>query len=56
LLQIGFLARTRRGRELTRPGATYLGLAYTPSVEANQGTLFQAEDADDELGSGTHRD
>lgn len=30
LLQIGFLARTRRGRALTRSGAEHMGLAYVP--------------------------
>ena len=30
LLQIGFLARTRRGRSLTKAAADHLGLSYTP--------------------------
>jgi len=30
LLQIGFLARTRRGRQLTRAAAEHLGLKWTP--------------------------
>lgn len=33
LLQIGYLARTRRGRMLTRPGAEHLGVPYTVPVE-----------------------
>lgn len=33
LLQIGFLARTRRGRMLTRPAAQHLGLAWTPPAD-----------------------
>jgi Holliday junction DNA helicase RuvB len=37
LLQIGFLARTRRGRQLTRPAAEHLGLKWTPPA----GPLFE---------------
>lgn len=33
LLQLGFLARTRRGRALTRPACDHLGLAWKPSEE-----------------------
>ena len=33
LLQIGFLARTRRGRMLTRAAAEHLGLAWNPARE-----------------------
>ena len=33
LLQIGFLARTRRGRMLTRAAAEHLGLAWNPERE-----------------------
>ena len=33
LLQIGFLARTRRGRMLTRQSAAFLGIAFTPESE-----------------------
>ena len=33
LLQIGFLARTRRGRALTRAGADHLGLKYRPIAD-----------------------
>jgi Holliday junction DNA helicase RuvB len=38
LLQIGFLARTRRGRMVTRAGAEHLGLPWVPS--AGQRDLF----------------
>jgi Holliday junction DNA helicase RuvB len=34
LLQIGYLARTRRGRQLTRAGAEHLGIAFTPPADA----------------------
>ena len=34
LLQIGFLARTRRGRTLTKAAADHLGLKYTPPRDA----------------------
>jgi len=34
VLQIGFLARTRRGRALTRAGCEYLGLAVRPDQSA----------------------
>jgi Holliday junction DNA helicase RuvB len=37
LLQIGFLARTRRGRTLTRAAADHLGLKYTPPRESAVG-------------------
>jgi len=40
LLQIGFLARTRRGRGLTRAACTHLGLTYRPIEEARQDELF----------------
>jgi holliday junction DNA helicase RuvB len=40
LLQIGFLARTRRGRTLTRAAAEHLGLRWTPP--APQRDLFEA--------------
>jgi len=33
LLQIGFLARTRRGRSLTKAAADHLGLTYTPKED-----------------------
>jgi Holliday junction DNA helicase RuvB len=39
LLQIGFLARTRRGRMVTRAGAEHLGLKWSPS--AGQRDLFE---------------
>ncbi len=38
LLQIGFLARTRRGRQLTRRAAEHLGLSL--SDQATEGDLF----------------
>jgi holliday junction DNA helicase RuvB len=37
LLQIGFLARTRRGRQLTRAAAEHLGVKWTPPA----GALFE---------------
>ncbi len=37
LLQIGFLARTRRGRELTRAGADHLGIALATPRPASNG-------------------
>ena len=40
LLQIGFLARTRRGRMLTRAAAEHLGLAWNPEREG-VGELFE---------------
>jgi Holliday junction DNA helicase RuvB len=40
LLQIGFLARTRRGRQLTRAGAEHLGLTIT--IREDSG-LFEGE-------------
>ena len=33
LLQSGFLARTRKGRMLTRAGAQHVGVAYRPPEE-----------------------
>ena len=35
LLQIGFLARTRRGRALTRLAAEHLGISIAPKTDAN---------------------
>jgi Holliday junction DNA helicase RuvB len=40
LLQIGFLARTRRGRMLTRAGAEHLGLKVKNEPE-RAGALFE---------------
>jgi len=41
LLQIGFLARTRRGRALTRASADHLGLAHvTPPSDSAPASLF----------------
>ncbi len=40
LLQIGFLARTRRGRMLTRASADHLGLSFNPQA-AGDGALFE---------------
>jgi len=37
LLQIGFLARTRKGRQLTRPGAEHVGLKLTDYNERENG-------------------
>lgn len=42
LLQIGFLARTRRGRMLTRAGAQHLGMPGMPLPSADDG-LFDAD-------------
>lgn len=39
LLQIGFLARTRRGRMLTRAAAEHLGLKFKPPADS---TLFES--------------
>jgi Holliday junction DNA helicase RuvB len=36
LLQIGFLARTRRGRELTKPACDHLGIAWKPPQAPGQ--------------------
>jgi Holliday junction DNA helicase RuvB len=41
LLQIGFLARTRRGRSLTRAAAEHLGLKWKPPRD--DGPLFSAK-------------
>lgn len=41
LLQIGFLARTRKGRQLTKTGAKHVGLKY--SEDANASSLFKPE-------------
>jgi len=38
LLQIGFLARTRKGRQLTRPGAEHVGLKLTDYNERENGS------------------
>ncbi len=40
LLQIGFLARTRRGRALTQAACTHLGLTYRPVEDGRQPDLF----------------
>jgi len=39
LLQVAFLARTRRGRMLTRTGAEHLGLKFKPPADS---TLFES--------------
>jgi holliday junction DNA helicase RuvB len=36
LLQVGYLARTRKGRELTEAGAHHLGVKYTGSASQNE--------------------
>jgi holliday junction DNA helicase RuvB len=41
LLQIGFLARTRRGRALTRAGAEHVGIAFTPPHDDPAADLFE---------------
>ena len=43
LLQIGFLARTRQGRRLTRNAAEHLNLALELPDDATSATLFGAE-------------
>jgi Holliday junction DNA helicase RuvB len=40
LLQIGFLARTRRGRMLTRSAAEHLGIRWTPPAGTSPTDLF----------------
>jgi len=40
LLQIGFLARTRRGRALTRAACEHLGIAYRESAADQQEDMF----------------
>lgn len=45
LLQIGFLARTRRGRTLTRASAEHLGVRYAPPAEGGS-PLFEGGAAD----------
>ncbi|MCE9589522.1 MAG: Holliday junction branch migration DNA helicase RuvB [Planctomycetes bacterium] len=41
LLQIGFLARTRRGRQLTQRGGEHVGLRVAP---VDEGELFEADE------------
>jgi Holliday junction DNA helicase RuvB len=45
LLQIGFLARTRKGRQLTRPGAEHVGLKWSAADDPAGGdeSLFNEE-------------
>ena len=45
LLQIGFLARTRKGRQLTRRGADLLGIKLAAQVESQE-DLFPPHDGD----------
>lgn len=40
LLQIGFLARTRRGRVLTKPAADHIEIRYSPPPDSND-NLFE---------------
>jgi Holliday junction DNA helicase RuvB len=42
LLQIGFLARTRRGRMLTRSAAEHLGVKWRPPADGPQRDLFDS--------------
>lgn len=42
LLQIGFLARTRRGRALTAAGAAFVGVEAPAEQQAAEGALFDA--------------
>ena len=44
LLQLGFVARTRKGRQLTRRAAEHLGIAWG-AAEAAEGGLFDADEA-----------
>ena len=44
LLQIGFVRRTRRGREITKDACKHLGLKYSvKKKESNQPTMFDEE-------------
>jgi Holliday junction DNA helicase RuvB len=47
LLQVGFLARTRRGRSVTMRAFQHLGLKPTPGSEAARDNLY-ADDADND--------
>lgn len=40
LLQLGFLARTRRGRQLTRAGGEHVGLKIKPAENGNAGDVL----------------
>jgi Holliday junction DNA helicase RuvB len=48
LLQAGMLARTRRGRSVTRQACEHLGVTYTPPANAAGQPLFEADEPDDE--------
>ncbi len=43
LLQVGFLARTRRGRALTAAGAAFVGVPAPDAVAADDAALFAGE-------------
>ncbi|MCC6580785.1 MAG: Holliday junction branch migration DNA helicase RuvB [Phycisphaeraceae bacterium] len=43
LLQLGFLARTRRGRQLTAAGASHVGLSLPAPNPTSNGDLFTSE-------------
>ena len=45
LLQVGFVRRTRRGREITRAACEHLGLKYKPKPETteDEGSLFDGD-------------
>jgi len=42
LLQIGFVRRTKRGREITKDGSSHLGLKYHKKETADQPELFDS--------------
>ena len=44
LLQIGFLRRTKRGREVTKKACEHLGLKYHKRKEAEGPKLFEADE------------
>ncbi|MFH1613621.1 MAG: Holliday junction branch migration DNA helicase RuvB [Planctomycetota bacterium] len=45
LLQIGFVRRTRRGREITQAAIDHLGLVINKKKSSRQGDLFEEEDS-----------
>jgi Holliday junction DNA helicase RuvB len=40
LLQLGFVARTRRGRQLTKAGATHIGMPQAAPAPVDADDLF----------------
>ena len=43
LLQIGFVRRTRRGREVTRTACEHLGVKYEAKADSTEAQLFDGE-------------